>query len=66
MTSEVTPGRGGARLTRAIATSAHVTPASASGVGRSPAARPTTTGIAADVTEVTGATTVIAPAESAR
>ena len=34
--------------------------------GRSPARSPTTTGIAAEVTPVTGATTVMAPAERAR
>ena len=66
VTTETTPGRGGARLTRAIATSAQVMPTSGRAPGRSPEARPTTTGMTADVTDVIGATTVMAPAESAR
>ena len=55
------PGGGVARLTSAMASSAQLTPTSWWSGGRSPAARPTTTGIAAEVTAVTGATTVIAP-----
>ena len=60
------PGRGGARLTRAMATSAQPTPTSRTAGGRSPLTRPTTTGMAAEVTAVTGATTVMAPADRAR
>ena len=49
-----------------MATSAQPTPISRIAGGRSPLIRPTTTGIAAEVTAVTGATTVMAPADSAR
>ena len=55
------PGRGGARLTKAIASSAHTTPTNCKGGAAHPLISPTTTGIAAEVTAVTGATTVIAP-----
>ena len=41
-------------------------PSSRSPVAGSPRSKPTTTGMAADVTAVTGATTAIAPAASAR
>ena len=56
----------GAMLTMAIASSAQPTPSNREAAGRSPLRRPTTTGMAAEVTPVTGATTVIAPADRAR
>ena len=49
-----------------MASSAQTTPTSCKGGGRSPLISPTTTGMAADVTAVTGATTVIAPWARAR
>ena len=54
------------RAMRAMAGSARATPSRAHADGRSPRARPVTTGTMADTTAVSGATTLIVPAASAQ